>query len=224
MLNKINKTKMHDRKTTRLKGYDYSQAGLYFITICTKDKKCFFGKIIDKTMILNDVGNIAYNYLMEIPKHFPGVKIDAYIIMPNHVHLILNLGRRRGDITCRSDITCDVPTICDNPHQNRRDMTCHVPTMRDSPNHDHRDMTCRVPTTDARMNKFSNPVSGSVSVIIQQYKSSVKRWVNKNNHKYFQWQSRFNDRIIRDDQSYRNTCNYIVNNPAKWNNDKFFRK
>jgi len=195
---------MHQRISTRLKGYDYSQTGLYFITICTRDRKCFLGKIIYGTMILNAVGNIAFNYLMEIPKHYPGVKIDEYIIMPNHLHFILNLGRRR-------DITCDVPAICGTPYHHRRDTTCRFPT------------TCRVPT-DIRTNQFSKPISGSVSVIIQQYKSSVKRWANKNNRKYFQWQSRFYDHIIRNDQSFRIICNYIINNPAKWMDDDFFIK
>lgn len=99
---------LHHRRSTRLKGHDYSQPGLYFITICTKDKKCFFGNIIDGNMNLNDVGQIAFQYLMEMPNHFPDVDINEYVIMPNHVHVVLNLGRRR-------DTTCRVPTVASNP-------------------------------------------------------------------------------------------------------------
>ena len=71
------------------------------------------------------------------------------------------------------------------------------------------------------INQFSKPIAGSVSVIIQQYKSSVTRWCNKNNHKCFKWQSRFYDHIIRNDESYQNISDYIINNPAKWKEDKY---
>ena len=74
------------------------------------------------------------------------------------------------------------------------------------------------------INQFSKPIAGSVSVIIQQYKSSVMRWCNKNNHKYFKWQSRFYDHIIRNDESYQSISDYIIDNPAKWEEDKFYDK
>ncbi len=75
-----------DRKTIRLRDYYYSQAGGYFVTICTKDRKCFLGKIVNGKMHLSDVGNIVNVCWQGIPKHFRNVKLDTWIIMPNHVH------------------------------------------------------------------------------------------------------------------------------------------
>src|SRR5664279_4503146 len=80
---------IHPRKSIRLKGYDYSQAGLYFITICVHDRKCLFGEIVGDEMILNDFGKIADECWLNIPEHFPNAFLQEYIIMPNHVHGIV---------------------------------------------------------------------------------------------------------------------------------------
>lgn len=74
--------------STRLPERDYS-SGDYFITICTKDKECFFWEIIDGKMQLNELWNIVNTYRLEIPNHFPNVILDEFIIMPNHIHGIL---------------------------------------------------------------------------------------------------------------------------------------
>ncbi|MES2618650.1 MAG: transposase [Bacteroidota bacterium] len=76
-------------------------------------------------------------------------------------------------------------------------------------------------TANLRLNAFSKPIPGSISVIIQQFKSSVKRWCNKNNHAYFIWQSRFHDHVIRDSISFERIKNYIINNPSNWEEDTF---
>ncbi len=82
---------IHHRKSIRLQKYDYSQSGLYFITICVKNKECLFGTISDGIMKLNDAGNIANNCWVQIPEHFPNAKLHAHVIMPNHVHGIIEL-------------------------------------------------------------------------------------------------------------------------------------
>ena len=76
----------HHRRSIRLKGYDYSQAGLYFITICTRDRLCLFGTIENEGMILNDAGRLAEHCWMEIPEHYPETQLHEYVIMPNHIH------------------------------------------------------------------------------------------------------------------------------------------
>ena len=83
--------KLHHRKSIRLKGYDYSQKGLYFITICCHEKKHLFGKIINAKMILNDAGIYAKKCWLEIPSHFTNVILHEYVIMPNHIHGIIEL-------------------------------------------------------------------------------------------------------------------------------------
>lgn len=80
---------IHHRRSTRLRGYDYSQPGMYFVTLCTHRRECLFGDIINGEMVVNDVGKIARTCWMEIPDHYPHTVLDEYIIMPNHVHGIV---------------------------------------------------------------------------------------------------------------------------------------
>jgi len=77
------------RKLNRLHNYDYAQIGAYFVTICTKDMKWLFGSIDGGTMTLNDNGIIVNNELHKISTHFNNVEISNYVVMPNHVHLIV---------------------------------------------------------------------------------------------------------------------------------------
>lgn len=78
-------------ESTRLKGWDYSSASLYFITTNTKNNINFFGKIENDKIILSSLGHIANDYWLAIPKHYPEFDIDQFQIMPNHIHAILIL-------------------------------------------------------------------------------------------------------------------------------------
>ena len=78
-----------NRKPMRHKPADYSQPGAYFITICTRDKDCIFGRVTNGTMHLNDFGSIAQAVWHQLPTHFPWAQTDAWIVMPNHVHGII---------------------------------------------------------------------------------------------------------------------------------------
>jgi putative transposase len=82
---------MHHRKSLQLNQYDYAQGGAYFITICTHNHKCLFGKIIGGKMILNDPGEITRHCWLGMTNHFSMVVLDEYIIMPNHMHGIIIL-------------------------------------------------------------------------------------------------------------------------------------
>ena len=77
------------RKQIRLKKYDYSDAGWYFVTICSKDMECLFGNVINNHMKLNEFGNIIQQYWLNIPKHFDNIELDEFVIMPNHIHGII---------------------------------------------------------------------------------------------------------------------------------------
>ncbi len=83
--------KEHKRKSIRLKGYDYSQQGMYFVTVCTNDHHFLFGHIAEERMILNNAGRFANKCWLEIPEHFPHVALDEFIVMPNHIHGIINI-------------------------------------------------------------------------------------------------------------------------------------
>ena len=81
----------HHRRSIRIPDFDYSQTGWYFVTICVLDRKYFFGDVVDGRVKLNEYGNIVNNCWNSIPDHFPNVNLDEYIIMPNHVHGIINI-------------------------------------------------------------------------------------------------------------------------------------
>lgn len=81
----------NNRKSIRLKNYDYAQEGWYFVTICTKNRIHLFGKISNRQMKLNDQGKIVSGKWNEIPQHYPNVELDEFIVMPNHIHGILHI-------------------------------------------------------------------------------------------------------------------------------------
>jgi putative transposase len=82
---------VHYPRSIRLRGYDYAQAGAYFVTICTHGQNCFLGEIVDEGMMLSSYGKIAKTCLEGIPQHFAHAKVDAFVIMPNHLHGIIVL-------------------------------------------------------------------------------------------------------------------------------------
>ena len=85
------------RKPNRLPFYDYSTPGAYFITICTKEKQCLLGHIVGTSIarppavVLSRYGTIVNTAIQEIPKHYPAISVDHYVIMPNHIHLLLQI-------------------------------------------------------------------------------------------------------------------------------------
>ena len=91
MKNQKYNPEIHHRKSIRLKGYDYSQSGFYFITLCINNREHLFGEIINNEMILNDAGINAVKFWNEIPQHFTHVRLHEFIIMPNHLHGIIEI-------------------------------------------------------------------------------------------------------------------------------------
>ncbi len=89
----------HHRRSIRLKGHDYSQPGAYFVTICTRDRASLFGHVVNGEMRLNEPGEIAWRCWEDIPDHFPLVQLDAFVVMPNHVHgIIVITGRGEASV------------------------------------------------------------------------------------------------------------------------------
>ncbi|MBS1257074.1 MAG: hypothetical protein MAG551_00109 [Candidatus Scalindua arabica] len=76
-------------ESSRLKDWDYSSSGYYYLTICTRDRICYFGDVVNGKMVLSPTGEAVYQCWQEIPKHFSFVRLDGFIIMPNHVHGII---------------------------------------------------------------------------------------------------------------------------------------
>jgi putative transposase len=237
------------RKNIRLRGYDYSSDGLYYITICTAERRCYFGHVLNRVMVLNDIGKTAEKFWTEIPGHFPFVSLDNYIIMPNHVHGILIINHTPDHIyvnvkenpvgSCHG---MTLPIIGNDPVRTRHGeslqitddenvYSCHGETLQitgDDNSWIHHGMqTPEKPNNkNSRhnsINQFSKPIPGSLSVIVNQYKAAVKRWCNNNNHPEFCWQPRFYDCIINDPDEYIAFRNYIIDNPCKWENDDLYK-
>jgi REP element-mobilizing transposase RayT len=195
---------IHHRKSIRLKGYDYSKAGLYFITICTNNHECLFGFIKNGEMILNDAGNIANNCWLEIPNHFPNVRFHEYIIMPNHIHGIIEIVGANNH--------SPVPNV-NNPPVTNVNNHSPVPNVN---NH----------CDDVGAKDFSplrRSPSKTIGSVVRGFKIGVTKWFRQNNDVKILWQRNYYEHIIRNQQSYDTISNYILYNPAKWHNDKFFK-
>lgn len=109
----------HHRRSIRLNGYDYRRPGAYFVTLCVHDRACVFGEVVDGVMRHSPVGHIAHACWMAIPDHHANVVLDAFVVMPNHVHGIIVITEPapppRGDERHRRDTIYRVPTSASPP-------------------------------------------------------------------------------------------------------------
>jgi putative transposase len=137
-------SRLHHRRSLRLKGYDYTQTGAYFVTIVTKDRECSFGEIANNEMQLNECGALTAKCWHEIPQHFKSVALGAWVVMPNHVHGVLvinaNVG---GGIPVGARHASPLP-VSPRPGPQRQSIgaivgsfksavTKHINTLRDTP-------------------------------------------------------------------------------------------
>jgi len=86
-----NKRFLKQRKSIRLNGFDYSQEGLYFVTICTNNQVCFLGEVLNDEMVLTDAGRLVEKWWLKLPDKFPNIELDYYVVMPNHFHGIISI-------------------------------------------------------------------------------------------------------------------------------------
>jgi putative transposase len=206
------------RKSIRLKDYDYSSPGEYFVTICSFDHECIFGEIVEEEMKLSPQGVIAEQCWKEIPKHFNNTELDAFVVMPNHVHGIIILNDYGRDLIDQipdkgndSQLIHQIPNKRnDSPliHQIRNDnIQTNVVQQTDVMNH--------VPTEWGLM-KNSKQTLGK---IVRHFKSRASKMIHDAGYETFRWQSRYYDHIIRDDRDLNNIREYIAGNVFKWSID-----
>ena len=106
----------HHRRSIRLKGYDYSHPGLYFVTICTQWRECYFGEVIGASVQLSAIGEIANQYWLEIPNHFKNAVLEGFVVMPNHVHGIICIQEMNHH---GRGVQLNTPTNATNIHDDR---------------------------------------------------------------------------------------------------------
>jgi len=193
-----------NRRSIRLKGYDYSQKGAYFITICVQDKKCVFGEIKNSILLLNDAGNMIKKWYFALENKFSGINCGEFVIMPNHFHCII-INKSTG--TVGAD-----PCVCPDDTG------------------EHKIVSGEHKIVSGEHKIVSGEHTGSpLHKIIQWFKTMTTneyiRNVENNGWQRFAgklWQRNYYEHIIRNEKSYYKIPDYIINNPVKWQEDKLF--
>ena len=212
------------RKSPRATWHDYN-GGRYFVTFCTKNHDLYFGDVVDGKMELSEIGEFALRCIERIPEINDNVAVPEYVLMPNHVHMIVIVD---NPVEWPDDMRlpqCERLPQCDSPTAQNGNM------MHDSgsvglPYHDSRWEEPIIDDSQLDKNEEMQRRShccGRLSRIIGQYKSAVTKYANEH-HIPFVWQPRFHDHIIRNWTEMNHIFQYIQNNPMKWELDRFYKK
>jgi REP element-mobilizing transposase RayT len=196
MSNRSYNPAIHHRRSIRLKGYDYSKAGAYFITICTHSRECLFGKITNGEMKMNDAGRMVQTIWDDMPSRFDNVESGTFSVMPNHIHGIMVLTPCRGE-------SCIRPSHSGGDH-----------TGGDHKEGDHKDRPYG--TTAGTVGRI---IQAFKSISTHQYTVGVKTsgWPPFPGKL---WQRNYWEHVVRDDSELNRIRAYILNNPAQWESDK----
>ncbi|WP_111611071.1 transposase [Algoriphagus yeomjeoni] len=202
-MNKYNRNKgnhkgLPQRKSIRLKGYDYSQAGLYFITICCQHRACLFGDVVDGKMILNAAGTMINTEWLKLPERFKNIELHEYVIMPNHFHGILEIVAATVGATL---VVALNETVAQNYGITQNQIG--------------------QPQGIAPTKTIGDMMDAFKSITTVEYIRGVKT-LNWQPFVGKLWQRNYWEHIIRNEQSYQRISKYIINNPSKWSDDKFF--
>lgn len=187
-------------KSARLLNWNYSTPGYYFITICTLNQNKFLGKIIDEQIILSSRGTVVQEELLKTFKIRRNIILDEYIIMPNHIHLLIKVISQNSVET-----HCVRLNIKNNRLNNIKTLNIYL-LKKDAYN--------------ASLQKISIKSKEIIPNIIKLFKGSVSSRFKKQSI-FFGWQSRFYDKIIRTEKEYVAIKQYIKNNPINWERDEY---
>jgi REP element-mobilizing transposase RayT len=173
--------------STRLPGWDYASPGCYFVTLVTRARAAWFGKIAEEIMRLSEMGEIVRYEWLRIPAIRSNVTLDQWVIMPDHLHGIIVI----------------------HPETPPAPRPVETPPSESVPG-------C-VPCGGVSTQSPWKP--GTLGVIINHFKSRCTKSIRAAGGMDFAWQSRFYERILRDEQALQNVRAYIRLNPARWAND-----
>lgn len=198
--------KLHNRKSLRLKGYDYTSIGRYFVTVVTRDRLHLFGKVIDGEMVLNEFGKIAEREWINTLRIRSNISLGAFMIMPDHIHFVVNiegatpqtsfssqeLERRAGAVAAK-DI-CKEGSLGSLVRGYKAAITNQVKTL---------------------IYKHHEQESNLTEESLQE----IQPLINRVDLKKTIWVRNYHEIIIRDQRAYLNISRYINNNPKKWDED-----
>lgn len=187
----------HRRRSIRLRGYDYSSAGFYFITLCAQNRERLFGHIASlapdqqciRVMILNDAGRMIARWYYELENKFPEIKCHEMIVMPDHFHCII-------EITFGAAVGAD---------------RCVCPKKDSNKNIGADTQVC----PDKAASILPRAIQWFKTMTTNEYIRGVKQLDWKPFNKRL-WQRNYYEHIIRNEHSLENIANYILNNPANW--------
>ena len=187
----------HHRRSIRLKDYDYSQPGAYFVTICAHDRELLFGNIHHDIMHLNRMGLAVRKTWLDLPYHYPHVILDAFVIMPNHMHGIIVLTEDGGG----GSVPGDVSTL-------ERIEAGQVPSAN---------------PLETRPYNIAEPFAPrhALPEIVRAFKTFSAQRVNalRRTSGIPVWQRNYYEHIIRDSTDLQNKTDYINANPLLWDED-----
>ena len=200
----------HHRRSIRLKEYDYREPGGYFITLCAQDWKCLFGKVAEERMRLKPAGEMIQQVWYALPDRFPIVQLDAFVVMPNHIHAIIVL----------TDPTINHPQATDSPNN------VGAPLVGAPADDDRVDGAGTRPTPTTRDSVRRGTVS--LGDIVGAFKSiTTHQYIDGVNHREWipfvkrLWQRNYWERVIRNTGKLDRIRQYIEENPVRWYWDRY---
>ena len=206
----------HHRRSIRLKGYEYRRPGLYFVTICIQGGRNLLGDIVEEEMVLNAAGRLISDEWQDLPKRFPQIDLDAFAVLPNHMHgiIIITEDPVGATLVAAQGADEDGGAVAEDgtPEKDAAKSAGARATTRDAP------------TKGGRSGR-----GATLGQIVGAYKSITTngyiRGVKTDEWKPFDgrfWQRNYHEHIIRNEQSLNTIRQYVENNPAGWKQDKFF--
>jgi REP element-mobilizing transposase RayT len=198
----------HHRRSIRLKGYDYSQQGLYFITLCCQNRACLFGEVKDGQMILNDAGKIVEEEWLKTPQIRQNTELGEFVVMPNHFHAILEIKY------CVEGVLQYAPTEnkFKSPSQTigaiiRGFKGATTKRIKELINREN----CDDQGDDTGVLQYAPTDTGELK---------YPRDTGELQSPPAIWQRNYWEHIIRNQQEYERIANYIIRNPKKWEADR----
>ena len=218
-----------NRKSIRLRNWDYSSPGAYFITLCVKDREWLFGEVQNGKMMLNQYGEIADAYWRKISDIRNYVRLDEYIVMPNHFHGIIILKPSfvgATDPVAREEGKKETLVATDPVARKEKKREFNWATGSVAPTSEEKEKNRATgsvaPAKSRKEDRPRGPLPGSIGAIIGQYKSVVTKTINELRRTPGRdvWQRDYYDHIGRYDRELYRIRVYIRNNPMQWEFDE----
>jgi len=211
--------KIHHRRSIRLKGYDYAHPGWYFVTVCTRDRKCLLGEVVDAEMRMNDSGRVVQQIWYATEKVRSEVRLDAFVVMPNHLHGIIQIvgATRRvaqGEATPRPCIGGGVAQGEATPRPYGKGFRLVGATRWVAQG----EALPRPYRARGNQQRPHGPARGSVGAIVGQMKSLSQKAINRQRGTPGApvWERNYFEHVIRNSHALQRCREYICNNPLRW--------